>query len=229
MMALTLALVGETVDQEKTGSAMGLLATLSAVGTALGPSFGGMLISGFGWPALFLVNIPLGLLTLGLAWYSLPVREVPLKPEGVRFDVTGTLLLAMTLAAYALAMTSEHGNFGGLNLALLLIALVGGGLFIRAQSRAVSPLIPLAVFRDKQLVSGLATSALVATVLMATLLVGPFTCPSPSDCRRPSWGWRWPRGRPSRRWPECLPDAWRIASACSPCGSPAWQPWSSAA
>ncbi|WP_039011937.1 MFS transporter [Pseudomonas brassicacearum] len=174
MMALTLALVGETVDQEKTGSAMGLLATLSAVGTALGPSFGGMLISGFGWPALFLVNIPLGLLTLGLAWYSLPVREVPLKPEGVRFDVTGTLLLAMTLAAYALAMTSEHGNFGGLNLALLLIALVGGGLFIRAQSRAVSPLIPLAVFRDKQLVSGLATSALVATVLMATLLVGPF-------------------------------------------------------
>lgn len=153
---------------------MGLLATLSAVGTALGPSFGGMLISGFGWPALFLVNIPLGLLTLGLAWYSLPVREVPLKPEGVRFDVTGTLLLAMTLAAYALAMTSEHGNFGGLNLALLLIALVGGGLFIRAQSRAVSPLIPLAVFRDKQLVSGLATSALVATVLMATLLVGPF-------------------------------------------------------
>lgn len=174
MMTLTLALVGETVDQGKTGSAMGLLATLSAVGTALGPSFGGMLISGFGWPALFLVNIPLGLLTLGLAWYSLPVREVPPKPEGTRFDVTGTLLLAMTLAAYALSMTSGRGSFGGLNLALLLIALVGGGLFIRAQSRALSPLIPLTVFRDKSLVSGLATSALVATVMMATLLVGPF-------------------------------------------------------
>ncbi|NUT83002.1 MFS transporter [Pseudomonas brassicacearum] len=174
MMTLTLALVGETVAQEKAGSAMGLLATLSAVGTALGPSVGGMLISGFGWPALFLINIPLGLLTLGLAWYSIPAGEVPPKPAKTRFDVTGTLLLAMTLAAYALAMTSGRGSFGGLNIALLLIALVGGGLFIRSQSRAVSPLIPLTVFRDKSLVSGLATSALVATVMMATLLVGPF-------------------------------------------------------
>ena len=174
MMTLTLALVGETVVQEKTGSAMGLLATLSAVGTALGPSFGGLLISGFGWQALFLVNVPLGLLTLWLAWYSLPVRQVPPKAETTRFDITGTVLLAMTLAAYALAMTSGRGHFGGLNIALLLVTLVGAGLFIRTQSRAVSPLIPLAVFRDKSLVSGLATSALVATVMMATLLVGPF-------------------------------------------------------
>ena len=174
MMTLTLALVGETVAQEKTGSAMGLLATLSAVGTALGPSFGGLLISGFGWQALFLVNLPLGLLTLGLAWYALPVRQVPPKAGTARFDITGTVLLALTLAAYALAMTSGRGTFGESNIALLLVALVGGGLFIRAQSRAVSPLIPLTLFRDRSLVSGLATSALVATIMMATLLVGPF-------------------------------------------------------
>lgn len=174
MMTLTLALVGETVAQEKAGSAMGLLATLSAVGTAFGPSFGGLLISEFGWQALFLVNLPLGLLTLGLAWYALPVRQVPPKAEATRFDITGTVLLALTLATYALAMTSGRGNFGGLNVALLLAALVGGGLFVRVQSRSVSPLIPLAVFRDKSLVSGLATSALVATIMMATLLVGPF-------------------------------------------------------
>jgi MFS family permease len=171
---MTLTLVGETVAQEKTGSAMGLLATLSAVGTAFGPSFGGLLISEFGWQALFLVNLPLGLLTLGLAWYALPMRQVPPKAEATRFDITGTVLLALTLATYALAMTSGRGNFGGLNVALLLAALVGGGLFVRVQSRSVSPLIPLAVFRDKSLVSGLATSALVATIMMATLLVGPF-------------------------------------------------------
>jgi len=174
MMTLTLALVGETVAQEKTGSAMGLLATLSAVGTALGPSFGGLLIAGFGWQALFLVNLPLGLLTLGLAWYALPVRQVPPKAGMARFDISGTVLLALTLGAYALAMTSGRGTFGESNIALLLVALVGGGLFIRAQSRAVSPLIPLTVFRDRSLVPGLATSALVATIMMATLLVGPF-------------------------------------------------------
>ncbi len=49
MMALTIAFVGETVPKEKTGSAMGLLGTMSAIGTALGPSLGGVLIAGFGW------------------------------------------------------------------------------------------------------------------------------------------------------------------------------------
>src|SRR4051794_35482113 len=64
IMALTLAFVGETVPKARTGSAMGLLGTTSAIGTALGPSLGGILISGFGWRAMFLVNVPLGLLAL---------------------------------------------------------------------------------------------------------------------------------------------------------------------
>lgn len=174
MMTLTMALVGETVDKEKTGSAMGLLATLSAVGTALGPSFGGALITQFGWPALFLVNLPLGLLAFLLAWRSLPARQPLAKMEKTRFDVVGTLLLAATLAAYALAMTSGRGDFGWSNGALLLIAILGAGLFILVQGRVASPLISLALFRDRLLVSGLATSALVAAVMMATLLVGPF-------------------------------------------------------
>ena len=48
MMALAMALVGEAVPKSRTGSAMGLLGTMSAVGTALGPSLGGVLIANFG-------------------------------------------------------------------------------------------------------------------------------------------------------------------------------------
>ncbi|WP_437128497.1 MFS transporter [Pseudomonas alvandae] len=173
MMTLTLALVGETVDKTRAGSAMGLLATLSAVGTALGPSLGGVLMTGFGWQALFLVNVPLGLLTLLLAWRSLPAGQAA-NAEKVRFDITGTLLLATALGAYALAMTLGGGHFGGLNISLLAAAILSGGLFVRTQHRRPSPLIPLTMFSDRLLVSGLATSALVATVMMATLLVGPF-------------------------------------------------------
>ena len=60
MMALTLAFVAETVPAARTGTAMGLLGTTSAIGTALGPSLGGALIAGLGWRAIFLVNVPLG-------------------------------------------------------------------------------------------------------------------------------------------------------------------------
>jgi EmrB/QacA subfamily drug resistance transporter len=178
LMALAMALVGETVPKARTGSAMGLLGTMSAIGTALGPSLGGVLIAGLGWPAIFLVNLPLGILALLLARRTLPAdRPVGLqraKTGRAAFDTMGTLLLALTLAAYALAMTMGRGSFGALNIALLLAAGVGAGLFARAETRATSPLIRLAMFRDPGLSASLAMSALVATVMMATLVVGPF-------------------------------------------------------
>jgi MFS family permease len=190
MMALTLAFVSETVAKEKTGSAMGLLGTMSAIGTALGPSLGGGLIAGLGWRALFLINVPLGIVTFLLARRYLPVErraDSPVAGPGVSdpgykikqsatagFDQLGTLLLALTLAAYALAMTLGRGRYGPLNLGLLLAAAVGLGLFLLVEARATSPLIRLTAFRDPVLRASLALSALVSTVLMATLVVGPF-------------------------------------------------------
>lgn len=174
MMALTIAFVGDTVPKARTGSAMGLLGTMSAIGTALGPSLGGVLIAPLGWRAIFLVIVPLGLLTFLLAYRYLPVDLRAPKTNRPGFDNLGTLLLALTLAAYALAMTIGRGSFGPLNMALLLAAGFGLGLFVLAEAKAASPLIRLAMFRDPVLSASLAMSALVSTVMMATLVVGPF-------------------------------------------------------
>jgi len=174
MMALTMAFVGETVPKEKTGSAMGLLGTMSAIGTALGPSLGGVLIAGFGWPAIFFVNIPLGILALLLAQRYLPVDHQGMTTDGSGFDARGTLLLALTLVAYALAMTTGRGSFGLHNVALLITAVFCLSLFMHAEAKAASPLLRLAVFRNPVLSAGFAMSALVSTVMMATLVVGPF-------------------------------------------------------
>lgn len=114
MMSLTMAFVGETVPKEKSGSAMGLLGTMSAVGTALGPSLGGVLISAFGWRAIFFATVPPALVALLLAHRFLPIdRRV--ATERPRFD-------------YAQALRNP----------------------------------------------GLAMSTLVTTVVMATMVVGPF-------------------------------------------------------
>jgi EmrB/QacA subfamily drug resistance transporter len=174
MMALTMAFVGETVPKEKTGSAMGLLGTMSAIGTALGPSLGGVLIAGFGWRAIFLINVPLGVVTFLLARRYLPVDRGERKVERSGFDTTGTLLLALTLAAYALAVTIGRGSFGPLNMTLLLAAVFGLSLFVLVEARTASPLIHLAMFRNSALSASLAMSMLVSTVMMATLVVGPF-------------------------------------------------------
>lgn len=174
MMVLTMAMVSEVVPKAKTGSAMGLLGTMSAIGTALGPTLGGILITGFGWPALFLINVPLGILTLLLAYYHLADDRVESKADLVSFDAMGTLLLSMTLGAYALAMTMGRSSFGPVNMGLLAAAIVGVGLFVRAESRTASPLIRLAMFQNPTLSSGFVMSILVTTVVMATLVVGPF-------------------------------------------------------
>ena len=148
MMALALAFVSETVPKAKTGSAMGLLATMSAIGTALGPSLGGLLISGLSWRAIFLIDVPLGTLTLLLAHRYLPVDRRAPENERTGFDNLGTLLLALALAAYTLAVTIGRGSFGQLNIALLLAAAFGVGLFAFAETRTTSPLVRLTTFRD---------------------------------------------------------------------------------
>jgi MFS family permease len=172
MMALSIAFVSEIMPKGKTGSAMGLLGTMSAIGTATGPALGGLLIAKAGWPSIFFLNVPIGIIAFLLAWRFLPASR-PETNKG-RFDITGTLLLALALAAYALAMTIGRGSFGTINLVLLAASLTFGILFVVTEKKMAAPLIRLDLFKNTSLTAGLAVSLLVSSVIMATLVVGPF-------------------------------------------------------
>jgi EmrB/QacA subfamily drug resistance transporter len=167
MFALTVALVADAVPKSRAGSAMGLLATMSATGTSLGPSLGGLLMTHVGWQAIFLLNVPLGLLNAWLVYRYLPADRA--TGPRVAFDYSGSVVLVLTLAAYALAMTLE-----GFTVPLLLTSLCGAGLFIVVEMKAKSPLIRLSLFSDARLSSSLTLTLLVTTVMMTTLVVGPF-------------------------------------------------------
>lgn len=174
MMALSVALIGDLSAPDQAGRAMGLLGSMSAIGTALGPAIGGLLISSFGWPAIFLLNVPLGLAALALLWRHLPADRPAPKAALGDFDAFGTLLLALGLAAYALALTRHGGGFGLQNLALLAFAAIALVLFVQVQKTSASPLLRLALLHSPSLRSGLGMSLLVGAVMMSTLVVGPF-------------------------------------------------------
>lgn len=80
LMTLTIALVRQSAAPDRMGQAMGLLGTVSAIGTALGPSLGGFLVSATGWPGIFLVQVPVAAATIVLASVSLPPDAD--RPEG---------------------------------------------------------------------------------------------------------------------------------------------------
>tara|TARA_R110000868_G_scaffold404656_2_gene683065 strand:- start:6642 stop:7889 length:1248 start_codon:yes stop_codon:yes gene_type:complete len=75
MMTLSMALMRQAANSAAVGRAMGLLGTMSAVGTALGPSLGGLLISAAGWRGIFGVQVPFSVIALVLVYKQIPVDE----------------------------------------------------------------------------------------------------------------------------------------------------------
>ena len=175
LMAFSFAFVGEAVPQARAGHAMGLLGTVSSLGTMLAPSLGGLLITALGWRWIFLINLPLGLVALWLAHRHLP-DDRPRGAARTRFDGAGTAALVLLLLGYTLAMTeAQRAGFGDpLVIALLAGAAVALAAFLAIEARVASPLVRLSLFRDPLLSASLAAGLLVATIMMSTMIVGPF-------------------------------------------------------
>ena len=173
MMALAIASVSDLVPKERTGSVMGLLGTVSAVGTALGPSLGGALLASGGWQSVFVA-----LVAAGLATYLISVRSLPRSPARhplpVTFDLPGMLLLAASLGAFALSTTVSNDQPGLLNAGLAALAVAGFAALTYVERRAASPLIDIERLMERRLGAGLISLGLVSTIMMATLVVGPF-------------------------------------------------------
>lgn len=174
MLSLSIAFVGDTVSPERTGGAMGLLGTMSAIGTALGPPLGGFLISSIGWRSMFFINAPIWAVALLFAYGFLPKDKGRLVPASLKFDYWGTTFLAITLGSYALAMTVSRGKIDVLNVSLIAISLSSLLLFVLVERKSSTPLINLKIFQNLDLKLGLLISVLVSTVMMSTLVVGPF-------------------------------------------------------
>lgn len=170
MMSLTVATVSDVVAPERTGTAIGLLGTVSAIGTAAGPSLGGLLVTAFGWPSIFVLMAGAGLLAVICV-----DRLLPALPAGNRvpsFDLLGTSALVLTVAAFALATTLTP--FGASNAILFVVAVVGVGLFVRIERRAPAPLVKLDIVKQPAIAAGLLSIGLVSAIVMTTLVVGPF-------------------------------------------------------
>ncbi|GAC1316546.1 MAG: MFS transporter [Collimonas sp.] len=137
------------------GAALGVNALVVASSTAAGPAIGGLMLSVLSWPWLFAVNVPIGIITLSMAW-----RVLPRDPgRGGKFDAIGAVLSALALGTFVMAVDglSRHDSWSK-ELLLFAIALVSVVLFIIRQRRYAAPLLPLDIFASQRFSMAAATS-----------------------------------------------------------------------
>ena len=145
----SLALLNHAVaDPARRARAISAWAGAGALGIALGPVVGGVLVEAVGWRAIFLVNIPVGALGAWLAWRGVP--ESPRAP-GRYLDVAGQLLAIICLAALTFALI-EGGHVGWsawpVAGAAGLVALAAAALVaVELHPATVAPMLPLHLFR----------------------------------------------------------------------------------
>lgn len=171
MQALGIGIITGIFPAARRGRVMGIIGTAVSMGLAVGPPLGGLLIGTVGWRAIFLVNLPVCL----LSWWVV-ARYVPndsSSGDGERFDLPGAVILFLALVCYALGMTlGQHSGFGSGEAPLLLGACaLGLAAFLWVESRTRHPMVPLTLFADPQFGLGLLMGWICFLVLGGVIIL----------------------------------------------------------
>jgi EmrB/QacA subfamily drug resistance transporter len=174
LQANSVAIIALAVPRRRLGRAIGVQGAAQALGLAAGPTVGGLLLALGGWRALFLVNVPAGLVAFGLGWALLP-RSTELRPRR-RLDLTGLGLLVPGIAGVLCALTlgpaGDVGAVGAVALAVAAAMLLVG--FVRHERRAAAPLLDLDLLGSRTVAVGVLGAGVSYAVLFGVLLAVPF-------------------------------------------------------
>lgn len=162
---------------EQHALAMGINGTVYSVGYALGYTLGGFFIQWFGWRSIFLVNLPIGVLAIGLGALVLVEEKIrKTVPKKVPFDFPGAIFSVIALAGIMISL-DQIAEAGGMTPTLLIILIIGiAGLcaFIVAELRSTSPLLDLRLFHLGAFSVGSVTRLMTNWVVAASTFMVPF-------------------------------------------------------
>jgi EmrB/QacA subfamily drug resistance transporter len=166
-LSLMMNLFTEPGDRAK---AMGVFGFVCAGGGSIGVLLGGLLTSKLNWHWVFLVNLPIGAGVFALCLWLIP--PMPGR-HGKKLDVAGavTVTLSLMLAVYAVVNGNEAGWTSGQTLGLLAAALVLLGLFLAIEARVAEPLMPLSIFRLRNVATANVAGAFWAAAMFAWFFI----------------------------------------------------------
>ncbi|MEG3047800.1 MAG: DHA2 family efflux MFS transporter permease subunit [Mucinivorans sp.] len=154
VQSLGMAIIIRHFDNKMRGLALGLWAIAAAASVSMGPYLGGILLTHFHWNALFMVNVPVGVIASVATFFVM--REVKDSPMG-RFDLVGFLLVALAtpllVVGLAMGAAQTKSAIGGWDspfvISSIIISLVMLVFFVLHSLRNPSPVIDLSIFRNR--------------------------------------------------------------------------------
>jgi EmrB/QacA subfamily drug resistance transporter len=173
LVPTSLALLGAGIPDERRGQAIGKWSAFSAATAAFGPVLGGWLVQAGSWRWVFWINVPIALATLIITSFRLPESR---DPRHTGLDLPGAMSVTLGLGGIVFALL-EGPRFGlghPLIVAACLAATIAVPMFLRAERRSRSPMIPLDIFRSRTFSGANALTFLLYAALGATLFFLPF-------------------------------------------------------
>ncbi len=166
MMPVALTILADMYSAEKRAKMLGLNSTAWGIASVVGPLTGGVIVDTIGWHWIFFINVPIGLVLIGLASYYL-VEEKQEK-DNKKMDIQGSLFLMTMLLTLLLAFQflSESG-FDLKVIGMLGATILSIFLFIRAEKNAEDPVISLELFSSRIFIVVNLVAALISGFLMA--------------------------------------------------------------
>jgi EmrB/QacA subfamily drug resistance transporter len=161
LLTLAQTVIADVVAPRDRGRYAAYFATVWAASALIGPTLGGVLTQYVGWPWIFWINLPLGLLALGIVDRAL--RKLPVRRIKARIDFVSIALLVLGTVSLLLGLSWGGTTFPWASLPMLaatVIAIAAGWLFFRRQARADEPILPPRFLGD----------AVVGPVLLAVFL-----------------------------------------------------------
>ncbi|MEX1219923.1 MAG: MFS transporter, partial [Solirubrobacterales bacterium] len=166
ILPTSLAMVAVGFPPEERPKAVAIWIAVAWGGQGVGPLIGGGLVDAFGWPAIFWVNIPLGLAFLVLVFKTTPESRAE---EGGKLDIPGAFLIMTSL--FLISFGLVQFDTAGVGELVLLFggAVVSLAAFVLVERRVKDPLVPLSIFRRPKFV-GAVSANFLANVAFAVVV-----------------------------------------------------------
>lgn len=152
ILAVVQAIITDTFQPSERGKAIGINAMFVSLGLATGPSLGGFLVGTYGWQSIFIINIPLGIISTIWSWKILPHKST--KPQ--KFDSIGAVTIFICLSTFLLAVSHGHiwGWHSSIVNVLFFTALISFTIFIYIEIKCKHPMLNLELFKNQAFLAG---------------------------------------------------------------------------